>query len=371
MTGENCQVDYEELQRAAGEFHREAEALLSLKNGFRQKGEALVNCGWKGLAASAFEGELHQLAIPALDRLISALRESQERIQEISRIFSGAEEEAAGIFGKDESGGTNKAGGENPSKTPQYKIYLINGINWNGDDSTLQELKRNLEAQYGEGNVDVVIPDYHPYAYKPDGIMGGIGTAINIGRGVFAVASEMEQGGNGLETGKVYDWIKADMQKSFQPGQEVILIGHSGGGALVANLSEKINHDGYTVAGVATLGAPLSNFDLAASHSDKVVEITRSGDMIGSSYFRSSEIKNALVPGLISTLPLFFHGGALPIISEASAFLGLDQVFRDNYNVEQVTMNADNYNNFDAHFHYFSSDTAKIIREKFPLAGQL
>lgn len=365
-------VEYATLEQAASAFARHGEETRALSDSLGRQAEELLACGWEGEAASAFGREMADLVLPGLRRLAEALFTAQETLKRISQTYADAEKQAAGVFKDGQSlGGLEPAGGE---IKPKYKIFLINGIMWKGDAEsmkTLEDLKANLEAQYGKDNVEVVIPDYHPYGYyKPMGnfLKDGLGLFGSVVGGVAMVAFENWMGKGGIETSLLYNDIKADLN-NLKDGQQVLLIGHSGGGALVSNLYDKLAHEGIPVAGFATLGSPVSNFDLVSDHAGTVLEVTRQNDLIGGSYFRSNEIKTSLLPAL-SSVPGRLLTDPVGIAVEAGKLLYTDSQARDNFNVARASLPGDQFPIWDLwqqHVNYFDKDTVDLIKKTFPL----
>ncbi|XSG76968.1 pentapeptide repeat-containing protein [Herpetosiphon llansteffanensis] len=107
--------------------------------------------------------------------------------------------------------------------------------------------------------------------------------------GAAEVVQEYHNGENGRYTQEVYQFIK---DHPPAPGQKVIVIGYSGGGAPATNLSAMLERDGIDVQGVVTSSAPAANTDLASKYA-KVVDINDKGDVIAQR-IRSEEARNPL-----------------------------------------------------------------------------
>lgn len=197
---------------------------------------------------------------------------------------------AASVFEKADSemgsvGKTEDVPEETQKKT---RVYLVNGINYhsNPDDTPeqaaakMQKLHDNLEKEYGD-DVEVIIVEAHPYASnEKDGDIDWVG--------VEQVTNEYKTGGS-TQSRLVQKWIQENLEDSEFVG-DVILVGHSGGGAIVANISDEIDGmDGVNLKGMVVMGSPVSNFDHASKYADNIIDIREKGDHIGRSYIRSDE----------------------------------------------------------------------------------
>jgi pimeloyl-ACP methyl ester carboxylesterase len=85
------------------------------------------------------------------------------------------------------------------------------------------------------------------------------------------------------------DWIRQDLKDNpLLPGQKIVLVGHSGGGAIVTNLTGMLENENYDVEAVVTMGSPVANYDQAAQYAD-IHEIRDHRDYIGLPIIRSAE----------------------------------------------------------------------------------
>lgn len=110
MTSDVIQAKYELLEQIAARFAQEAEAGAGMGSRVRQAMAGLQQSGWIGAGADAFFEEMDGRILPAHDRLIHALQESQKVTRQIIAIIQQAEEEAAAPFGGNGSGGTGGPG---------------------------------------------------------------------------------------------------------------------------------------------------------------------------------------------------------------------------------------------------------------------
>ena len=284
-------------------------------------------------------------------------------------------------------------------------LYLVNGINYDGSEGSLKALQGKIKQQYGD-NVEVRIVGAHPYDsnlqqyktnlekhktnlggthfggwFKPvDWITGGGAAFVNKSTklsfgaidtvsetglglantvyGVGQVASEYITGGS-VQSQKVYNWIQKDLSENGlidSKDLDIVLVGHSGGGAIVANIVDDVeNKLGVNVSGMVTMGSPLSNYDHASKYAETIIDIEHKGDGIGRianfGPIRSDE-NRYLIPGLILA--------PIPGIGQAAGVLGLiggDGIFRDSSNNIQSIISTDSgYGSWgDAHGSYWNS----------------
>ena len=115
--------------------------------------------------------------------------------------------------------------------------------------------------------------------------------------GFAQVVNEYLQGGQGPFTQQTYDFINQDLRNHpLLPGQSVVLMGHSGGGAVVANLAGEIERNiGADVSGIVTLGSPISNYDLASRYAEQIIQVRHQSDFIGAPIIRTDE-SHGLMP---------------------------------------------------------------------------
>ncbi|MFD3163663.1 WXG100 family type VII secretion target [Herpetosiphon sp. NSE202] len=97
MSKEVVQIQYEQTAQVAQRFGRLKQTVEQLQTTIRNTGQQL-NDRWKGDASVAFAKELNDEIFPTFNRLINAFQTAQQVTLEIQKIFSQAEEEAAGLF---------------------------------------------------------------------------------------------------------------------------------------------------------------------------------------------------------------------------------------------------------------------------------
>ncbi|MCA0353831.1 MAG: pentapeptide repeat-containing protein, partial [Chloroflexi bacterium] len=193
-------------------------------------------------------------------------------------------------------------------------------------------------------------------------LLHGSAGVANTLVGATEVALEYRNGENGRYTQEVYKYILND-QKTLEPGQKVILIGHSGGGALATNLSQMLERDGIDVQGVVPLGSPIANNDLASQYA-KVTDITDKGDPIGQRWVRSEESRKTIIPAAIHSIAN--PGSLLP---NFALFEGNDLINRDsNANIVN-RWTTSGLSGTDAHGSLLNGNTDQvinIIRREYP-----
>ncbi len=97
MSKEVVQIQYEQTAQVAQRFGRLKQTIEQLQTTIRNTSQQL-NERWKGDASVAFAKELNDEIFPTFKRLITAFQTAQEVTLEVQKIFSQAEEEAAGLF---------------------------------------------------------------------------------------------------------------------------------------------------------------------------------------------------------------------------------------------------------------------------------
>ena len=169
------------------------------------------------------------------------------------------------------------------------RIYTINGINdpggragtkleaWLEQNSRGSKLTKWLENQNQSCLKPIEVVPINVFPAKEGGILT---KGVNIMAGSTEVGAENVLG-YGVETDRAYKLIMKNIDEDpLQKGQEVILIGHSGGGAIATNLTPYLVRRGVNVEGVVTVFSPVTDSAKAALLT-KVVEITDTGDPFG------------------------------------------------------------------------------------------
>jgi len=129
MSTEYVQSNYEELDKVAQRFAKQAEVTAQLVQRLKQQSEALRK-SWEGTAADAFTREMGTVLLPGVKRLHQAQVQAQNTIQAISRTMEQAESEAAALFRSTPNGvGSAEAGASINSET--------DGTGRNGNGSTI------------------------------------------------------------------------------------------------------------------------------------------------------------------------------------------------------------------------------------------
>ncbi len=197
---------------------------------------------------------------------------------------------------------------------PLPRVYIINGITGNNretdpadnDHYDMRRGKRSVEmVNFMQGSTD----GHHAYPSEyvtstieiynrpqTDGWHPGPDAAHEKNFDTNDVKDEMKDGQNGYYTKLTEKWILDDIKKNgLLPGQEILLIGHSGGGAVAANMTSILDgHSGnragsspnedIRVAGLVTMGSPY--VDWARVPEDvHTVAINALGDQVGDPAF--------------------------------------------------------------------------------------
>jgi WXG100 family type VII secretion target len=369
------QLDYDELAQISKMMRQESEIFENLYQTIRGRMESLRHA-WRGEAASRFFAEMDSLVLPSTLRVSRAWDESERALNHIMQIIYQADQETVAYFK-----GLGDLAGSEKRKT---RIYLINGINYAPQThAEMQNLVDKLKARYGE-NVEVVIvggdkQENHPfntnlqqYARFFFTNFGGFfkpldeftSKAANMGLGLLntvvgagQVINEYVSGGS-TESQKVFEWIQDDLNRNGLIGNsnvDVVLLPHSGGGAIAANIVDDIeNRLGVNVSGMVTMGSPFSNYDAASKYAETIIDIRHESDGFGNlmhlGTFRSDEMR--IFPGVFRKQPeLISFLPSLPAVDNLFINLGM--------NVTNITTNDQNipwWNFFAGHGSYFDSD---------------
>lgn len=273
MSATVIQADYEQLAEIARRFATQAESYRTMHQQLRQRGETLVGSGWQGSGAAAFAAEMDGTALPAIQRLGSALQQASAVTLQISATFQEAEEAAALLFGGSGSYGdvaskaADQLGKEANSRSTTCRPYgeyehlkdippLVLG-----SDATHQDLAAAIEQMYrinddreDRPGIDepVKIVKIGPNDYVV--LVAGTDAGNDANQGPndwFANASS----GRGLPSR--YQLAVLDLiRETIPPGANINLAGHSQGGYVVMNLAGTQSLvDDYNITSVTTYGA--------------------------------------------------------------------------------------------------------------------
>lgn len=317
-----------------------------------------------------------------------------------------------------------------PTEVPP-RIYIANGINSTAPDGTPDEssvtLKNTLvEAGYDKDQIVPLNAVYNTYVENPnlhgtnlqgtnlqgtnyggwlsplDWVTGGQAAVINTGTGIATggvnlltnkssdlingtvetynttndakeVFDEYMQGEHGLYTDKTISNIQYDLnQHPLAPGQKVIVIGYSGGGALSTNATPILeemspvrrsdgSYESIDVEGTVTMGSPVANVDKASRYS-KVLEIRDAGDPVGTPIIRSEESR-LTIPGSAGLGSFIGH----PFLG-ALGGLGTGEVMRDHNSNIVTEETHSGRSGMDAHTKTYqtSSEVVELLKKHYP-----
>lgn len=95
---DKLEVNYDQLQGFMKSFDSEADEIQALMKQTQSRVEDLHGGGWVGKGADNFFNEMQSEILPALNRMVHALRVAGQTTREIAEIFNQAEEETQGYF---------------------------------------------------------------------------------------------------------------------------------------------------------------------------------------------------------------------------------------------------------------------------------
>ena len=184
-----------------------------------------------------------------------------------------------------------------------------------------------------------------------NGATGLLNTAMGAGQ----VSLEYTLGSNGRYTDQVYREIMADLDAHpLLQGQTMTLIAHSGGGAIMTNVTGMLEAQNRDVGNVVLLGSPMANVDAAAQRAN-VLDAHDQMDLIGRDWFRSNEGRSLLLRGLVSNNPVLGLG---------LAHLN-DGTYRDQAHVNAATMHSGHLNPLAAHSAVWTQDETYRLFHQF------
>jgi WXG100 family type VII secretion target len=91
------EADYEMLQQIATRFAHQGDEVEQMLRLLYDRMDALEG-QWAGNSYNAFATEMHDLVLPACDRLFKVMHEASQVTQQVIREMQSAEEEAASSF---------------------------------------------------------------------------------------------------------------------------------------------------------------------------------------------------------------------------------------------------------------------------------
>lgn len=426
------QVHYAKLEAIAQRFDTQGESIDALLSRLESSSHNLRAGGWIGEGADAFFAEMSSELLPAIMRLAAALYEAARVARQIALLMGEAEAEAAALF----DGGTISKEVtaytydpppshivtriEKGTPIPPPYVVIINGINSAGnvdsqgnpthaDDQSIaleemlvangydrsqilsvdaifeEPLKGDLRGTQLEGTHFgglASFVDLHTWRIANDinSITAGAAITINLlsplinsAWGSAEVVNEYVLGDQGYYTNVVYEQLKLKLDENeLLPGQSILIIGHSGGGAVAANLVGKVERElGYDVSGLVTLGSPVANYDEAARYAERIIDVRHAQDVYGTPIIRSEESRWGIAYSFIPKIPDFF----LPLhYNPVLTFHGIERDGRlnsphDNITYYTSTIPVDGAS--EAHLSYMhhrmvSKDLAYLLQSDFP-----
>lgn len=302
MGAATISVDYAALEALADRFARCGAASAELQQQVIRRAEALSGEGWRGPGADAFAAEMSGVVLPALQRLVESLEAASAVVRELRATYSAAEEEAARLFwgpGTADAPADGDAPAGRPAPAPpQPRVYIVNGIDSEGRREDVERNGRRFKADKAALKLEEVL---EAHGYEPDEVTPTAAIFDEGGwvRGSYETWTEHYIGQSGPYTRRVYEFIEADLRSNpLAPGQSIVLIGYSGGGAVTANLAGMVERRlGHDVSGMITMGSPVSNYDEARRYAEKIVDVRHANDpVLGYGALRSAPIYTPFRP---------------------------------------------------------------------------
>jgi len=98
MPAEIIRAKYDELDQIAARFAKQAQSNADMIKQVQRAMNQLQQNGWVGKGSEAFFNEMQSKVLPACQRLVGALQQSQTTTKKIVEVVKQAEEEAANLF---------------------------------------------------------------------------------------------------------------------------------------------------------------------------------------------------------------------------------------------------------------------------------
>jgi len=95
---DHLEANYENLERIKSSFDQQAQEAENMLRKISGQVENLQGGGWIGQGANAFYNEMHELLLPAVQRLVKALHEGSRVTGQIMTEFRNAEEETRSVW---------------------------------------------------------------------------------------------------------------------------------------------------------------------------------------------------------------------------------------------------------------------------------
>ncbi len=320
----------------------------------------------------------------------------------------GPSSEAGGDTGGSSTVEASPLPGDAPAGVPPHRIYVVNGINNQGQG--LPEIRQYLiNRGYPADQVQLTAPVYDTYlqglagdlrrprlqgtntGFAPldwltdlaarganrlidreaerlerfrRGVLVGANTVLGSGQ----VAIEYITGGS-TQTQRVYASIQEDLANNpLAPGQKVLIIAHSGGGAIASNLAPRLERDGVDVAGITTIGSPIFNADVAGQYGRVVDVVDRNDPVVNYGPLDWRIRSNESRAGLARALAQLASGNWGRALATAGATISGDRAFRDGTNYQAYGVDTRANGGTGGHSSYHTSnELAKILNDQFGL----
>jgi WXG100 family type VII secretion target len=104
MSASKIRTDYEQLTQIAQAFGQQAEAAQRMLDAVQQDMSTLHGGDWVGKGAETFYAEMNAVVLPAVRRLVAAMKEAASTTANINRVMKQAEDDSAALFRLDGQG---------------------------------------------------------------------------------------------------------------------------------------------------------------------------------------------------------------------------------------------------------------------------
>ncbi len=96
--GDKTVLDFQQLEQICKKFQQEADDLQGLYQDTKNRVDNLHSIGWVGRGSDKFFEESENMVLPAMSRLINAMRNASNILNNIMNLYQQAQEEASNPF---------------------------------------------------------------------------------------------------------------------------------------------------------------------------------------------------------------------------------------------------------------------------------
>lgn len=175
MPAPKVRGQYTELNQIAQSFGTNADQINGALQRIKAAKNTLAGGDWIGRGATAFYGEMDGQVLPALQRLVNAMKRAQQVTKQIGQVVQQAENDAAAVFKSNATGGTGASGsagagssgtgtshttadtGGTPSDSAQDLKDKWDSLSDEEKTKALQNMANDIAGQHGMDSIPVSV----------------------------------------------------------------------------------------------------------------------------------------------------------------------------------------------------------------------